>query len=247
MNRYLIVRSVDGAEGSQTFWVDAHDEADAIERHKAGEGGIHSEEINVTDLGAPEVCGETTPDDYGDFADLYQPKENPPHEEAEKQDPVMEIAEAEGRRIHARHKDPLTLEVGTKLYTHPAPMKPDGSEVYLIFFDDQDRKPIILTDKDAALKTYEKISMNWNAHLFAKVDSNSRDAYEHHPVKVEAAPIPEGYVLVPKEPTEKMIQAGMRQFNSSAPQMPLLSLRKAIRMTIIWGWGSMLAAAEEGK
>lgn len=47
--------------------------------------------------------------------------------------------------------------------------------VWLIYFDDYDRRPEIITAEDAARKRYWQISASWNAHLFVKVQSNSRD------------------------------------------------------------------------
>lgn len=47
--------------------------------------------------------------------------------------------------------------------------------VWLIHFDDRDRGPEILTTEDAARERFRQISQNWNAHLFVKVASNSRD------------------------------------------------------------------------
>lgn len=46
---------------------------------------------------------------------------------------------------------------------------------YIIYFDDADRTPELIVGREAALKRYEQISMSWNAHLFVKIDSNSRD------------------------------------------------------------------------
>lgn len=63
-------------------------------------------------------------------------------------------------------------------YMHPAPPvgQPEAGTHWLIFFDDADRRPEVWTDEAAARKRYTDISYSWNAHLFVKVDSNSRDA-----------------------------------------------------------------------
>jgi hypothetical protein len=47
--------------------------------------------------------------------------------------------------------------------------------VWLIQFDDYDRRPEIITDEAAARERFRRISDSWNAHLFVKVQSNSRD------------------------------------------------------------------------
>lgn len=38
MKRFLLDLPTTSAEGTQTYWVDAMDEEDALARHKAGEG-----------------------------------------------------------------------------------------------------------------------------------------------------------------------------------------------------------------
>jgi uncharacterized protein YpiB (UPF0302 family) len=58
---------------------------------------------------------------------------------------------------------------------------------HMIVFDDADVKPIMFAgsgSRHAALKTFEKISHNWNAHLFVRIASNSRD--DKHPVAAVA-------------------------------------------------------------
>jgi hypothetical protein len=49
-------------------------------------------------------------------------------------------------------------------------------QTWLIFYDDHDRPPEILTRRAAALRRYDDISASWNAHLFVRVHCNSRDA-----------------------------------------------------------------------
>ncbi|MCM8743582.1 hypothetical protein [Pseudomonas koreensis] len=49
---------------------------------------------------------------------------------------------------------------------------------HLIVFDDNDRESMLFAgagSRSAALKTWEKISMSWNAHLFVRIERNSRD------------------------------------------------------------------------
>ena len=48
--------------------------------------------------------------------------------------------------------------------------------VWLIYFDDRDRLPEIWTNEQSALKRYKDVSISYNAHLFARVNTNSRDA-----------------------------------------------------------------------
>lgn len=49
---------------------------------------------------------------------------------------------------------------------------------HLIVFDDADRQQLMFAGtgaREAALKTWEQISNSWNAHLFVRVERNSRD------------------------------------------------------------------------
>lgn len=47
---------------------------------------------------------------------------------------------------------------------------------WMIVFDDADRDREVFTDEAAARHRYEQISVSWNAHLFVRVHSNTRDA-----------------------------------------------------------------------
>lgn len=49
---------------------------------------------------------------------------------------------------------------------------------HLIVFDDTDRQQLMFAGngaREAALNTWERVSMSWNAHLFVRVERNSRD------------------------------------------------------------------------
>ncbi len=62
------------------------------------------------------------------------------------------------------------------LIAHATGKVVDPDEVpHLIVFDDADRKPELFIGRAAALARYERISVSWNAHLFVKINSNSRD------------------------------------------------------------------------
>lgn len=59
----------------------------------------------------------------------------------------------------------------------PVAWLPDDG-AYIIKFDDADRRDEFFAmtgARDAAMRRYEQISVSWNAHLFVKIDSNSRD------------------------------------------------------------------------
>lgn len=49
---------------------------------------------------------------------------------------------------------------------------------HIIWFDDQDQRPLVFAGhgaRAAAERTFKKVSMQWNAHLFVRIDKNSRD------------------------------------------------------------------------
>lgn len=86
---------------------------------------------------------------------------------------------------------PMAADV-VPLYTSPpAPVAltiPDECP-HLIVFDDTERENMLFGGAGArlaALKTWEKISMSWNAHLFVRVERNSRD--DRYP-SAQAAPV----------------------------------------------------------
>lgn len=56
------------------------------------------------------------------------------------------------------------------------PVGIEGMPQYLILFDDTERPVETMFGEDIARKRYAAVSMSWNAHLFVKIDSNSRDA-----------------------------------------------------------------------
>lgn len=79
---------------------------------------------------------------------------------------------------------------------------------HMIVFDDTERSPLMFAGagaRDAALKTWEKISGSWNAHLFVRIERNSRD--DRYPsVTVVAPPTPDAtQVMVPRELLDRAI------------------------------------------
>ncbi len=77
MKRFLIETSVENAEGSQTWYVDATSEAEALEKYDRGDCDLYASNVDVTSLGEPEISGETTPDDFGDFAKDQSAQQEP--------------------------------------------------------------------------------------------------------------------------------------------------------------------------
>lgn len=66
--RYLFDYPVKSTHGTQTFYVDAESPAEAMELLMLDGGTFYDQEIEVTDLGDPELSGETTLDDFGSGA-----------------------------------------------------------------------------------------------------------------------------------------------------------------------------------
>ncbi|CAB4149769.1 hypothetical protein UFOVP555_29 [uncultured Caudovirales phage] len=49
---------------------------------------------------------------------------------------------------------------------------------HMIVFDDADREPFMFAGagaRESAIKAFEQVSTSWNAHLFVRVERNSRD------------------------------------------------------------------------
>lgn len=65
LKRFLIDCSVKAAEGTQTFYVDAVSEEEAIVKFEDGGGEMYANEVEVMDLGEPSISGQTTLDDIG--------------------------------------------------------------------------------------------------------------------------------------------------------------------------------------
>lgn len=62
---------------------------------------------------------------------------------------------------------------------------------HIIWFDDQDQRPLVFAGhgaRAAAERTFKKVSMQWNAHLFVRIDKNSRDCPYPVAVVVEVPP-----------------------------------------------------------
>lgn len=48
------------------------------------------------------------------------------------------------------------------------------TKAWIIYFEDSDRDVIVLTDEEAAHKTYERCLNNWNCHLFEMISYNGK-------------------------------------------------------------------------
>jgi hypothetical protein len=72
MKRFLIQTSVENAEGSQTWYVDAETEAEALKKYNDGDCNMYQNEVDVTSLGEPELAGETSLDDFGYYVTTPQ-------------------------------------------------------------------------------------------------------------------------------------------------------------------------------
>jgi hypothetical protein len=68
--RFLIEASVESADGSQTWFVDAEDEQEALALYKVGKADIYSTDVEVLQLGKPEIVGVAGLDDKGELANI---------------------------------------------------------------------------------------------------------------------------------------------------------------------------------
>ena len=69
MKRFLIETSVENAEGTQTWFVDAETEEEALDKFSAGGCDLYESNVDVTQCGDPEISGEVPLDDFGRFAE----------------------------------------------------------------------------------------------------------------------------------------------------------------------------------
>ncbi len=69
MKRFLIDTSVENAEGTQTWFVDAETEEEALDKFSAGGCDLYESNVEVTRCGEPEISGEVPLDDFGRFAE----------------------------------------------------------------------------------------------------------------------------------------------------------------------------------
>lgn len=58
--------------------------------------------------------------------------------------------------------------------------EPHKDAVFAIVYDDADRRHEIIVGEGAARARFKRISTSWNAHLFGKIESNSRDDRHAH-------------------------------------------------------------------
>lgn len=73
---------------------------------------------------------------------------------------------------------------------------PSDEVPYLIVFDDQERKPEMAIGRQRADIRFEQISASWNAHLYVKIASNSRDChYQNATISASAPVVAEGEAL----------------------------------------------------
>ena len=64
--------------------------------------------------------------------------------------------------------------------THAEKAEPHKDALFAIVYDDADRRIEILVGEAAARARFARISTSWNAHLFGKIESNSRDDRHAH-------------------------------------------------------------------
>lgn len=97
---------------------------------------------------------------------------------------------------------------------------------HMIVFDDTDREQMVFAGagaRDAALKTWDKISGSWNAHLFVRIERNSRDDRYPSATFVPAAQ-PQGEPVVWLDPESGLkantISAELKKYNEGKGGAP---------------------------
>jgi hypothetical protein len=98
MKRFLIDTSVENAQGTQTWFVDAETEQEALDKFSDGDCDLYESNVEVTRCGEPEISGEVPLDDFGRFAE--QP---PAAQPAPVQEPVAALID-ENQRLRAELK-----------------------------------------------------------------------------------------------------------------------------------------------
>jgi hypothetical protein len=109
MKRFLIDTSVENAEGTQTWFVDAETEQEALDKFSDGDCDLYESNVEVTRCGEPEISGEVPLDDFGRFAE--QP---PAAQPAHVQEPVAtdweRIAKVQDAKLRAMCNKPKAFE-----------------------------------------------------------------------------------------------------------------------------------------
>lgn len=125
---------------------------------------------------------------------------------------------------------------------------------HIIWFDDHEMQPVMFAGhgaRAAALEKFKRISMQWNAHLFVRIDRNSRDD-RFSVAALAAAPQapnctrcsgsgedPEGYLTHGRGPDDHTVDGPCRECDGTgaAPQAPagLDELRKISEIAACWG------------
>lgn len=98
-------------------------------------------------------------------------------------DSCQEEAQKARQAIEAKLRDALAATPPAQALAVPEDCP------HLIWYDDQDRKPEMLAGhgaRTAAAKRFQQISQQWNAHLFVRIEKNSRDC-PHSVAAVHAA------------------------------------------------------------
>ncbi len=88
-----------------------------------------------------------------------------------------ELVERVIARLSTAQIFPLAAELRRALAaTERAATQPAGEALYAVIYDDADMRPAIVIGEEAARATFKRIGGHgYNAHLFVKLESNSRD------------------------------------------------------------------------
>lgn len=83
--------------------------------------------------------------------------------------PLVDVYDAMGAP-----RGPARVRAEAALPT-PLTAEPNKDAIFAILYDDAERRHEIIAGEKAARARFARISDSWNAHLFGKIESNSRD------------------------------------------------------------------------
>jgi hypothetical protein len=101
---------------------------------------------------------------------------------------------------------------------------------FLVYFDDYERRPEVIIGEAAARERFRQVSASWNAHLFVKVASNTRDdTYAKANAVLASPPPPTQAPSQPPvdEPVPSPSDVHLAQAQGQAPAAPRQSSHQA--------------------
>lgn len=143
---------------------------------------------------------------------------------------IAQVSPAEGGR-------PVDRLLDRMQWCQPLENGKQAPRRFIVRFEDADRGDAVFDDEAEAREFFARANTNWNCYLFGTLEAHPAPK----PAEGEAVPVAaSGWVLVPREPTEAMTQAGSdRHFGVMAVDDP--DYDEPDEFAVIWR--AMLAAA----